>query len=151
MSDHTHHYYKRSRFKTRLPRDRMYLKSHYWILSEPETQMLRIGFTKFSVRMLGEMVESDFEVKAGADIQLGEVLGWIEGFKATTDIYAVATGVFQHGNDLLSSDPELFFKKPYEEGWLYRVKGEPDSEAMNVEEYCDYLDATIDQMQGVEA
>ena len=51
----------------------------------------------------------------------------------------------------MSSDPELFFKKPYEEGWLYLVKGEPDPEAMNVEEYCAYLDATIDQMQGIEA
>ena len=152
MSEATHLFYKNSRFKTKLPRNRKYLKSHYWISNLEDDQLvLRIGFTKFSVRMLGEMVETDYEVKAGHRVELGEVIGWIEGFKATSDVYAVAEGEFLGYNKLLRGDPEIFFKKPYEEGWLYQIKGESDSESMNVEAYAAYLDETIEKMQGVEA
>ena len=152
MSEETHLYYKRSKFRTRLPRDRKYLKSHYWVSnSADDSRVLKIGFTKFSTRMLGEMVDCDYEVKSGAEIKLGEVIGWIEGFKATTDIYSVADGEFIGANPELQQDPELFFTKPYVDGWLYSVKGEMDPDAMDVQAYADYLDETIEKMQGAEA
>lgn len=152
MSEDTHYYYKRSRFKTRLPRDRKYLKSHYWVsVSADNERLLKIGFTKFSVRMLGEMVDCDYETVKGAQVKLGDVIGWLEGFKATTDIYSVANGEFLGSNPELQKDPELFFKKPYVDGWLYSVEGEMDPEAMDVEAYANYLDETIEKMQGAEA
>lgn len=151
MNEDTHLYFKRSRFRTNLPRDRRYLKSHYWVSApESDSQILRIGFTKFSVRMLGEMVDFDVETKTGSDVELGEVIGWLEGFKATTDIYSVVKGEFLGPNPELQQDTELFFKKPYEQGWLYSVKGEVDPEAMDVESYASYLDETIEKMQGAE-
>ena len=36
--------------------------------------------------------------------------------------------------------------KPYAEGWLYAVRGEPDPAAMDVHGYIALLDATIDKM-----
>ena len=45
--------YKRNRFATRLPTDRFYTRSHYW-LREVEPAVWRIGFTKFATRMLGD-------------------------------------------------------------------------------------------------
>jgi Glycine cleavage system H protein (lipoate-binding) len=56
--------YKRERFATRLPVDRVYTRSHYWLL-EVEPAVWRIGFTKFASRMLGDIVEYKFEIESG--------------------------------------------------------------------------------------
>src|SRR5438105_4310782 len=96
--------YKRSRFSTRLPPDRRYVPSHFWLL-EVGPELWRVGFTKFATRMLGDLVEHGFEVKPGAAVELGQTIGWIEGFKATTDLYCVAGGTFREANLDLEDDP----------------------------------------------
>ena len=50
----------------------------------------RVGFTKFATRMLGEIVEVQWEKTDGAGVSSGEIIGSIEGFKAISDIYCVA-------------------------------------------------------------
>ena len=52
--------YKRSRFSTRLLEHRLYTAGHSWLEQEDE-DVWRVGFTKFAVRMLGEIVELGFE------------------------------------------------------------------------------------------
>ena len=42
---------------------------------------------KFATRMLGEVVEFDFEVAPGDSIEEGQAIGWFEGFKAVSDLY----------------------------------------------------------------
>ena len=83
MSGEVH--YRRSRFSTRLLEDRLYTAGHSWLERE-EGDLWRIGFTKFAVRMLGEIVELSFETSAGSPVETGQVLGWLEGFKAVTDL-----------------------------------------------------------------
>ena len=58
----------------------------------------RVGFTKFATRMLGEIVEVQFEKQPGDAVASGEIIGSIEGFKAISDIYCVADGRFAGGN-----------------------------------------------------
>src|SRR5580658_9467354 len=99
-------FYKRSRFQTRLPRGRLYTPSHCW-LAEVEPGLWRIGLTRFATRMLGETVEQGFEVKQGDAIRVGQAIGWIEGFKALTDLYCVVDGAFASGNAALDADPTL--------------------------------------------
>src|SRR4051794_5073646 len=81
-------YYKRSRFSSRLPADRLYSPSHFWML-ETEPGLWRVGFTKFATRMLGDFVEHGFAVKPDDPVSLGQAIGWVEGFKALTDLYCV--------------------------------------------------------------
>src|SRR5262245_40877535 len=90
-------YYKRARFTTRLPIDRHYVQSHYWI-AEDQPGELRIGLTKFAMRMLGDYVESQFTVAVGESVTVGQPIGSIEGFKAVSEIYCVAAGVFAGAN-----------------------------------------------------
>src|SRR5260370_40640408 len=71
--------YKRARFATRLPVARRYTLSHFWLLEE-EPGVWQIGFAKFAARMLGEMVEYEFSVAAGAPVEVGQPIGWVEGF-----------------------------------------------------------------------
>ena len=159
MEDTPDYRYKRSRFTTRLPVKRLYTASHCW-LSELEPGLWRVGMTKFATRMLGEIVEHDFEVKNQgqdqdqgpdqAQVQVGQVIGWIEGFKAASDLYCVVEGSFAGGNPLLDSDVSLVDKDPYGQGWLYAVSGEPDPQAMDIESYVKLLDTTIDKLLGEE-
>jgi glycine cleavage system H protein len=138
-------YYKRARFLTHLPVDRLYTKSHYWLAAYPPDAW-RVGMTKFAGRMLGDMVEFGFSVKPGDRIEVGQVIGWVEGFKAVSDLYSAAAGEFAGSNPALDGDITLMDAKPYAEGWLYRVRGNPDGGAVDVNGYIALLDATIDKM-----
>lgn len=138
-------YYKRARFLTHLPVDRLYTKSHYWLAASQPGEW-RVGVTKFAGRMLGDMVEFGFSVKPGDRIDVGLTIGWVEGFKAVSDFYAVAEGEFLGSNPALDDDITLVDSKPYTEGWLYTVRGNPEPAAVDVHGYIALLDATIDKM-----
>src|SRR5688572_11835811 len=113
-------HYRRSRFATRLPADRLYTTSHFWI-SEQEPGIWRVGLTKFAARMLGEVVDLGFEAGEGDAVQLGQTIGWLEGFKARTDLYAVVAGRFVGGNPALTADIDVIDSDRYRAGWLYAV------------------------------
>jgi len=78
--------FKRNHFSTRLPRNRLYCLSHSWLLEHAPGHW-RVGLTGFATRMLGEIVEFDFEVSSGGTVAVADVIGWIEGFKALSDVY----------------------------------------------------------------
>lgn len=139
--------YTRSRFNARLPLDRRYAPSHYW-LREVEPGRWRIGLTRFAVRMLGDIVEFGFESKPGAAVACGEIVGWIEAFKAVSDVYCVANGTFAGHNAALDADPSLIDHDAHGAGWLYEVRGEPDKDCVDAAGYAAILDAHIDKMLG---
>jgi glycine cleavage system H protein len=138
-------FYKRSNFVTHLPVECLYSPSHFWLAGE-EGGRWRIGFTKFATRMLGEIVDHQWEKNAGTAVHCGEIIGSIEGFKAISDIYCVADGMFRGGNTVLREHIELVGKEPYGAGWLYMVEGTPDSKCVDVESYRALLDTTIDRI-----
>ena len=139
--------YKRTRFGTRLPEEILYTRSHYWLAEAPnEPGLWRVGFTKFALRMLGDLVEFQLEPADKTEIEIGTRIGWIEGFKAVSDIFSVASGQFAGANPALREDITLLENDPYGRGWLYAVHGTPEPEAVDVHGYVGILDATIDKM-----
>ena len=142
--------YKRSRFSTRLPKGRRYTRGHLWLQETPDG-VWRIGVTKFALRMLGDPVEIDFELREGAAVETGQVVGWVEGFKAVSDLFAPFSGTFLGGNPGLDDDIELVARSLYERGWLYAVRGAPGEDCFDVQGYVDHLDETIDRMTGQES
>ncbi len=137
--------FKRSHFATRLPVDCFYSPSHFWA-REIEEGVWRIGFTKFATRMLGDMVDHGFEVKTSAAIEPGQILGWVEGFKAISDVYGFLGGEFTGTNPELQTTIALINKKPYAEGWLYEACGTLDDKCVDAEGYAAILNQTIDKM-----
>ena len=137
--------YRRSRFTTRLPEARLYTAAHFWLDGEVATQW-RIGFTKFATRMLGELVEYRFEVAPGGAIRLGQKIGWVEGFKAVSELYSVVDGAFLRSNPDLERDITLVDGDPYVRGWLYEAAGAREPSAVDAQGYTAILDATIDKM-----
>lgn len=139
--------YRRSKFSTRLPTDRLYTEAHFWLRAE-EAGTWRVGFTRFATRMLGELVEFDFELKPGTSVSVGDVVGWAEGFKAVTELYAPLDGSFAGGNDALEQLAGEVHRAPYGEAWLYRIEGEAPAAGLDAEGYAAFLDETIDRMMG---
>lgn len=139
--------YRRSRFATRLPTGHRYSHGHLWA-GQQEDRLWRVGFTQFATRMLGEPVEVDFEVAIDQPIELGQEVGWIEGFKAVTDIYTPLPGRFAGPNPLLERQVDVVSNDPYGEGWLFLVEGEPGDDLGDADSYASFLDETIDRMTG---
>jgi glycine cleavage system H protein len=140
-------HYRRSRFSTRIADDRLYTLSHFWVL-EHEPSLWRVGLTKFAARMLGDVVDIGFDVTLGGTVELGDAVGWFEGFKARSDLYSVVAGTFVRGNPDLEQDVDIVDRDRYGRGWLYEVRGTPDAAACDAAGYAAILDATIDRMRG---
>jgi glycine cleavage system H protein len=137
--------YRRSHFATQLPVDYLYAPSHAWITPRND-DIWRVGLTKFATRMLGEMVDHGFETHVGAAVRPGQILGWVEGFKAISDLFCIAEGKFVGSNPALKEKISLISKEPYGAGWLYEVKGKPDGKCFDVHAYRALLDKTIDRI-----
>ena len=140
--------YKHARFSARLPVDFRYSLSHYWMAPvENDPGVWRVGFSKFATRMLGELVEAVFEKKEGDPVESGQQIGHVEGFKAASDLFCVMDGEFVSGNPILDEDACIVRSSPYEDGWLYAVRGEPEETSVDVHGYIEHLDALIKKMQ----
>jgi glycine cleavage system H protein len=139
--------YQRAQFNTRLPIDRSYTKAHFWIAPQDDG-FSHIGFTSFASRMLGEVVEFEFEVPEGSSVEAGQAIGWIEGFKAVSELYAPLSGRFAGPNPELEENITFVHRFPYHRGWIYRMEGPTPNDAMSPEEYGAFLDGTIDRMMG---
>lgn len=137
--------YKRATFVTQLPVTHLYAPSHCWLARVGDGRW-RVGFTKFALRMLGELVDVHFECAPGAPVQPGEVLGSIEGFKAVSDVFCVGRGRFTGANPALQTGLEPLSRDPYDAGWLYEFEGEPDPRCLDVYGYQDLLSVTIDRI-----
>ncbi|MBI3693791.1 MAG: glycine cleavage system protein H [Acidobacteria bacterium] len=123
----------------------MYTPSHYWLVEE-EPAVWCVGLTKFATRMLGDLVEYSFGVQEGDRVEIGQVIGWVEGFKAVTDVYCAVAGEFAGVSPRLQQDITVVESDPYGEGWLYQARGTPEPHSVDVHGYIAILDATIDRM-----
>lgn len=138
-------FFKQSHFVTHLPVGYRYTRSHFWGEHRGGVRW-RLGFTKFATRMLGEVVDHKFDAGAGARVCPGQVLGWIEGFKAMSDLICVGEGIFAGDNPALEDNIGLVTEANYTKGWLYEIDGQLDDENLDVQQYADYLKTTIDKL-----
>ena len=135
--------YRRSRFVTDLPAERRYTAAHYWLAEEAQG-VWRVGFTKFAAWLLGDLVEYEFSVTAGAAVAAGQDIGWVEGLKSLTTIYSLAEGEFLDTGNGISADITLIDSDPYQRGWLYRVRGKAAVDTVDVHGYMALLDEAVD-------
>ena len=137
--------YKRSHFVTQLPMDCQYSPSHCWLRPQSDG-IWQVGLTRFATRMLGDIVDHGFERDPMTPVTFGQVVGWIEGFKAISDLFCVLEGTFLGRNPGLKGAVSLVGEDCYHRGWLYKVQGSPDPHCVDVHGYRDILDRTIDRM-----
>ena len=107
----------------------------------------RVGFTKFATRMLGELVDAEWSTPTGGAVSPGQEIGYVEGFKAASDVFCALPGKFVSGNPALDIDACIVRSSPYVDGWLYAIEGNPPDDSLDVHEYIKLLDDTINAMQ----
>lgn len=140
--------FRHARFTARFPAGFRYSPSHYWMAPvEEEPGLWRVGFTKFATRMLGELVDFTFEPAEGTPVTPGQPIGWVEGFKAASDVYCVMDGTFAGTNPALREDACIVRSDPWIQGWLYAVRGRPGEGDLDVHGYIHLLEQTIARMQ----
>ncbi len=140
--------FKHAHFTARFPADFRYSRSHYWMHApDPSApHHWRVGFTKFATRMLGELVDFQFTPAAGAPVSVGMEIGWVEGFKAASDVFSVMDGHFGEPNPALAADACIVRSDPWITGWLYSVHGTPEEGHLSAAEYILHLTSIIDKM-----
>ncbi len=116
-------------------------------MSDQGDGIWHVGFTKFATRMLGELVEAEFNLEVGTPVESGQEIGWVEGFKAASDVFCSMNGNFEGMNPALAADACIIRSSPYVDGYLYAVKGEPEVGSMDVDAYIAHLDGLITFMQ----
>ncbi len=140
--------YKHAHFSARFPAHYLYVPSHYWLAEIEESPgTWRVGFTKFATRMLGELVDAEWKIPTGGAVSPGQDIGYVEGFKAASDVFCALPGSFAGGNPALDVDACIVRSSPYVDGWLYSVNGAPHDDALDVHSYIELLDKTINTMQ----
>ncbi|XP_040988446.1 glycine cleavage system H protein 3, mitochondrial-like [Juglans microcarpa x Juglans regia] len=122
-----------------------YASSHEWV--KHEGAVATIGITDHAQDHLGEVVFVELP-EAGGSISQGASFGAVESVKATSDVNSPISGEIVEVNTKLTESPGLINSKPYEDGWMIKVKPSNPSELeamMGPKEYtkfCEEEDAS---------
>src|SRR5688500_20330696 len=76
-----------------IPQDRRYSRNHLWLMPIDEsTNLVRVGLTAYSVRLLRDVYFLDWTTGPGFPIENRQEIGQIESSKARSEERRVGTG-----------------------------------------------------------
>jgi len=119
------------------PKNYKYSKEHTWIKVNGSEGI--VGITHFAQSELGEIVYIDVP-NVGDDFKQDEVFGSVEALKTVSDLFMPVSGEIISINENLADNPELVNEKPFDEGWIVKIKIENSEELdalLNAEAYSD--------------
>jgi len=127
------------RSPTFLPVDRRYAPNHMWAM--PVEGGFRFGLSAYAVKLLGELRHLAWSVETPARVARAQRIGYVEGSKATSDLYAPVAGRIERFNPDVPADPTLLNTHPYDAGWLLTMPGGDATLLMSPEAYQKHLEA----------
>lgn len=122
-----------------LPTDRRYARNHMWVAGDESA--CRVGFSAYAVRLLGDVHHVEWAVEPGATVESGQQIGFIEGSKATSDLYVPLAGEIQEINRQVEANPTRINSNPYDSGWLLVICAD-DMPLLTPEQYVEHLEAS---------
>jgi glycine cleavage system H protein len=102
-----------------VPDDLKYTREHEWIKVEGDEAV--VGVTDFAQEELGDVVFIEIETE-GETLARGDAFGTIEAVKTVSDLYMPLDGEVSAVNETLEEAPELVNSKPFDDGWMIRIK-----------------------------
>jgi glycine cleavage system H protein len=108
------------------PDDLKYHPEHDWARIDGDTATM--GITWYAQDSLGEIVFFD-PPAVGSSVTKDQPYAEVESVKAVSDVIAPLSGEVVEVNDALTSSPEQINDKPYDDGWLVKIKLSDPSEA----------------------
>jgi len=115
-----------------------YLSTDEWV--KVEGDIATIGISDYAQHHLGDIVFIEMKDK-GTIQKKGEVLTTIESVKSASDLYSPVSGTLIEMNEKLEQDSGIINKKPYDEGWIAKIKVQDAEELkslMNDTQYEEY-------------
>ena len=119
-----------------IPTELKYSKEHEWVRVDGDTAT--IGITAFAQGELGDIIYVDIDT-VGETIDKDGIFGTVEAVKTVSDLFMPVSGEVVEFNEALKDSPALVNGKPYEDGWMIKVK------MSNPAEVDDLLDAAAYQ------
>ena len=116
-------------------------KTDEWV--KVDGNSAKIGLSDFAQDQLSDIVYIEFNKEPGESIEKGQVLAIIESVKAAADVNSPISGKVLEVNESLSDTPEVINEDPYENGWLFKVEFNNNSElddlfdAKEYDEFCE--------------
>jgi glycine cleavage system H protein len=101
------------------PAELKYSKEHEWLKVEGDTAT--IGITAFAQKELGDIIFVDIDA-LGDTIEQNEIFGSVEAVKTVSDLFMPISGEIIEINEVLKDQPELVNSKPYDDGWMIKIK-----------------------------
>lgn len=123
------------------PENVKYTRDHEWIRLEGDVAY--VGITDFAQEQLGDIVFVDIQT-VGDTLEAGEAFGTIEVVKTIADVFMPVGGEVLEQNEALADQPELVNKDPYGEGWLIKIKPDPENNfdvLMDAQDYQAHINA----------
>lgn len=96
-----------------------YSKEHEWLKVEGDEAV--IGISAFAQKELGDIIFVDIDT-LGETLEQNEIFGSVEAVKTVSDLYMPISGEIIAINEALKDKPELVNSKPYDDGWMIRIK-----------------------------
>jgi len=110
-----------------IPQDLMYTEDHEYLKPAGEPGVVYIGITDYAQGELGDIVFVELP-KVGATFKKHDVFGTIEAVKAVSELYAPVSGEVLEINGRLDAEPAVVNSKPYEDGWMIKLRMTDESE-----------------------
>ncbi len=94
-----------------------------------------IGISDYAQDQLSDIVFVEILVEEGEEVTAGKAIASVESVKASSEIYAPATGKVSAVNKGLPDKPETINSDPYGEGWLIKIEGGSAGDVMDAAAY----------------
>lgn len=96
-----------------------FTKEHEW--AELEGGVVKAGITDYAAKSLGDIVSIELP-KVGAHFRQGAPLAIVDSMKASSDVYAPASGTVVEVNSALEGNPQWVNEEPLGKGWMVKLK-----------------------------
>lgn len=110
------------------PKAYLYTQEHEWLSVDGDIATL--GITQFAQDELGEVVYVDLP-EVGESYAAGDEIGSIESVKAVAEVYTPISGEIVEVNEVLDETPETVNDSPHDDGWLVKLRIDPDDPALD--------------------
>ena len=110
-----------------IPEDLLYTVDHEYLKPAGEPGVVYIGITDYAQGELGDIVFVELP-KVGSSFKKHDVFGTIEAVKAVSELYAPVSGEVLEINPRLDAEPAVVNTKPYDDGWMIKVRMTDESE-----------------------
>lgn len=114
-----------------------YAKSDEWF--DPASG--KMGLTDYAQSQLSDIVFIEILVEAGQELEVGQAVASVESVKASTEIYAPASGKVSEVNSGLADKPETLNSDPFGAGWMIKFEGGQPGEMMDAAAYVAYCES----------